>query len=66
MIAYVGFDPGVDMSVVTNSFASKLHLRKPLERKVDAKQVPDMESETVRQLSVILYNFIQFNTPCDL
>jgi hypothetical protein len=52
MIAYVGFDLGIDTSVVTNSFAPKLHLRKPLERNLDAEQDPDMKN--VRQLSVVL------------
>jgi hypothetical protein len=46
MIAYVGLDLGVDTSTVTNSFAPKLHLRKPSKPnlEVDAKQERDMET----------------------
>ena len=56
MIAYVGLDLGVNTSLVTNSFAPKFHLRKPLERNLEveagAEQGHDME--TVRQLSTVL------------
>jgi methylglyoxal synthase len=52
MIAYVGLDLGVDTSVVTNSVAPKLYLRKPFEQKED--QGHDMELESVIRLSAVL------------
>jgi hypothetical protein len=54
MIAYVGFDLGVDTSVVTNSFAPKLHLRKPLERKLDVDAQQGRDTGSFTELSVVL------------
>jgi hypothetical protein len=52
MIAYVGLDLGVDTSVVTNSFAPKLYLRKERNLRIDTEQGQDTES--IRELSVVL------------
>jgi hypothetical protein len=52
MIAYVGLDLGVDTSVVTNSFAPKLHLRDGQNLKVDTEQ--GQHTQSIRELSVVL------------
>jgi hypothetical protein len=54
MIAYVGLDLGVNTSVVTNSFAPKLHLRTPLEHNLEVEAEQGHSMETVNQLSVVL------------
>jgi hypothetical protein len=51
MIAYVGLDLGVDTSVVTNSVAPKLYLRK---RNMEAGAEPGQNTETIREVSVVL------------